>query len=95
MASCEAEAKGIEGRIFETAGELRGLAEAAVGDDAAEDEGFRGTRRVFPPRVASSSSSRFTSSSYSGVIPGDWGSLLLCSSDIVAAARSLCFRSTG
>jgi len=49
------------GRILEIAGELRGLADAVVGDDAVEDEGFRGTRRVFPPSVASSSSSRFMS----------------------------------
>lgn len=72
MESCEA--KLSAGRILEIAGELRGLAEAVVGDEAVEDEAFRGTRRVFPPSVASSSSSRFTSPSNSGVIPGDWGS---------------------
>ena len=48
---------------MDTAGELRGLIEAVVGDDAVEDEALRGTRRVLPPKVASSSSSRFTSPS--------------------------------
>jgi hypothetical protein len=62
--------------MLEIAGELRGLAEAVVGEDADEDDAFRGTRRVFPPKVASSSSSRLTSPSYSGVIPGDCGSFL-------------------
>jgi len=65
------EAYDSAGRMLETAGELRGLAEAVVGEDAVEDEAFRGASRVFPPKVASSSS-RFTSPSYSGVVPCDW-----------------------
>lgn len=62
--------------MLDTAGELRGLIEAVVGDDAFDDGALRGTRRVFPPKVASSSSSRFTSPSYSDDMDGDWGSLL-------------------